>query len=274
MPIDFSSLLPFEDALRSLARRGVLPSSLDSTGLRALGANFHRANFTSAQTVLTDLLEGYKARVAKILNPLESTRVDRVTPSNPGGRVQVGLDPAQALLEIRELQRSLGYQPEADQAGTITDLSSDARIKLVLRTNTQLAQGAGSFARAQDPELLDLWPAQELYRLEPRDQERDWAQRWRIAAAVAGDARALAAMELHGQMAALKSSGIWQALGDGEGGFLDTLGNPYPPFAFNSGMWTRELSREEAEDLGLLTSEDVVEANGLGVEGLFGEVAA
>lgn len=273
MPIE--SPMPFEAALRSLARRKTLPTSLDSAGLRQLGANFHRKSLVSARTLMTDLIDGYKSRVATILNPQDITRPDRVTPDNPEGRVQVGLDVATARMQIRELQASLGYSPDPDQAGTITDLSSDARIDLVLRTNTQLAQGAGHFIRANDPELIDLWPAQELYRLEPRDKERNWEQRWIIAAQVANDPKAAGALGNHGRMAALKSSGIWQAIGDGAGGYTDTLGNPYPPFAFSSGMWVRELSRDEAEDLGLITADQVAQPNPLDLSELFSqEVAA
>ena len=50
---------------------------------------------------------------------------------------------------------------------------------------------------------------------------------------------------------ALKTSPIWQALGDGAGGFRDTLGNPYPPFAYSSGMAWVAVDRETCERLGL-----------------------
>ena len=53
-------------------------------------------------------------------------------------------------------------------------------------------------------------------------------------------------------MVALKSSPIWQALGDGAGGFRDTLGNPYPPFAFGSSYAWVHVDRLEARELGLL----------------------
>ncbi|MGN0886658.1 MAG: hypothetical protein ACI4RT_06635 [Candidatus Spyradenecus sp.] len=54
------------------------------------------------------------------------------------------------------------------------------------------------------------------------------------------------------RMVALKSSPIWEALGNGAGGFRDTLGNPYPPFAYGSSYEWSELSRAEAQALGLL----------------------
>jgi len=52
-------------------------------------------------------------------------------------------------------------------------------------------------------------------------------------------------------MAARKDSPIWQELGDGAGGFEDTLGNPYPPFAFGSSYNWMPLDRQEAEALGI-----------------------
>ena len=56
-------------------------------------------------------------------------------------------------------------------------------------------------------------------------------------------------------MVALKTSPIWQALGDGAGGYRDTLGNPYPPFAYGSGLAWADVSRDEAIELGLIDPE-------------------
>jgi hypothetical protein len=50
-------------------------------------------------------------------------------------------------------------------------------------------------------------------------------------------------------MIAKKDSPIWQAIADGAGGYEDTLGHPFPPFAFNSGMDWRAVPREEWESL-------------------------
>ena len=52
-------------------------------------------------------------------------------------------------------------------------------------------------------------------------------------------------------MIALKNDPIWERLGDPKT-FDDALGNPYPPFAFNSGYDVRDVSRKEAERLGVI----------------------
>lgn len=57
-------------------------------------------------------------------------------------------------------------------------------------------------------------------------------------------------------MIALKDSPIWAALGDGAGDYTDTLDNPFPPFAFNSGMDWRDVPRAECEELGLIAGDE------------------
>jgi len=242
MPTLIDQLMPFESAMKTLAARNVLPTNLGSAELRQLGTGFHRQNFTSSRTLLTDLLDAYKKKVAEIINPQTGRRED-------GSPVTVGIDPATARLEIKQLQEKLGL---VSGDGSISDITSDKRINLVLKTNVELHQGAGALVQGSDPAVLEAFPCWELYRLEDKKNERDWPQRFRIAAAVAGDVDAARVLDQTGRMIARKDSGIWQALGDGAGGYDDTLGNPYPPFAFNSGMWTRNIAFDEAESLGLV----------------------
>jgi hypothetical protein len=247
--------MPFAEALAHLLAKRAMPTGLDSAGLRALDAGIRRQSLFSAKTMLEGYLEDLQATIASLINPRVEQRADRITPENPTGQVNTGFNPATARAALREkLLNDYGYGPGEGERGTLQDLSSDARLNLVLKTNTELAQGAGHFVQANaDPDVVDLWPAAELYRLEARDEPRNWSgSRWMLAAQTAGDVDAARVLEATGRMVALKSSGIWQALGDGAGGFTDTLGNPYPPFAFNSGMWVEDVSRREAEDLGLL----------------------
>ena len=75
-------------------------------------------------------------------------------------------------------------------------------------------------------------------------------------------------------MVALKSSGVWLALGDGAGGYSDTLGNPFPPFAYNSGYDVDEITREDAVALGLMSEDDEVQPAKTDFEDLIGAITA
>jgi hypothetical protein len=263
------TLHPFTQAVKANDVRELLPTSLDSAGIRALDAQIRRTSMVSSQTLLEDLLAGYKEKLGSILNPTTEQREDRVTEENPQGNVTEGLNQAYARTEIKALLRSLDYAPKEGEAGTIKDLSSDGRINLVLSTNVQTAQGAGRFIQMNDEDVVDEFPAQELYRLEETHKQRDWPARWRAAAEESGDDDAARILDETGRMVALKASPIWDSLGDGAGGYEDTLGNPYPPFAFNSGMWVQSVARADAEELGLIDKGQKAEAHPLELEKLF-----
>jgi hypothetical protein len=266
--MDFTQPIDFVEAIQHLAAKHLLPTSLDSAALKQIDAGIRRQALFSAQTLQTDLLQKYKDVVGSIINPVQVKR------EGQDQTVTEGMNPATAHEAILNLLKEQGYQATPGEEGTIKDLSSDKRIKLVIDTNVQLAQGAGSFVQQNsDEDVVDLYPALELYRLEEKDKPRDWEHRWMIAAQVARDPRAAAALEFKGRMVALKSSGIWQALGDGAGGYQDTLGNPYPPFAFNSGMWTEDVSRDDAVELGLIGAQEDAKPAAFDLASLFKEAA-
>lgn len=143
--------------------------------------------------------------------------------------------------KLREFLAAIGYEPAADDAGTLKDLTSRRRLDVALQTNADLAAGWAQ----RKAGLLDIAnPGQELYRAKQARVPRDWANRWAEAAAAVnweGVARG-------GQMVALKTSPIWVE--------LSRFGYPYPPFDFNSGMWVRPVSDDDCEALGLLADEE------------------
>ena len=143
--------------------------------------------------------------------------------------------------KLREFLAAIGYEPAAEDAGTLKDLTSRRRLDVALQTNADLAAGWAQ----RKAGLLDIAnPGQELYRAKQARVPRDWASRWAEAAAAVnyeGVARG-------GQMVALKTSPIWVE--------LSRFGYPYPPFDFNSGMWVRPVSDDDCEALGLLVDEE------------------
>lgn len=223
----------------TILAKTLLPTALDTAGFRERwGTRIHADALASARTTS----ERYLAR-------LQATLADLA-------RGDIGAARGREIL-IDEL-RGLGYDAErggfpeapvpAADAGTLRDLASRARLDLVLRTQLQSAQAMGQVARSEDPVVMELYPAYELvrgaYRVRPRG---DWPQRWRAAGEAVGWQGAA-----RGRMIALKTSPVWQALGEGAGGFRDTLGNPWPPFAWGSSHVWRDRNRDEAAEAGLL----------------------
>ena len=182
----------------------------------------------------------------------------------------------------------------AVQGGVIYNLGAVASedvagaIRFALKISQDVAQGAGIFLNQNlSPGTVQKWPALEFSRLidvdVPRGEKRgpkgtiiavpdeDWPTRWAAAGAECGD-QEWAPWDgdaQDGRGVALKSSGIWQALGDGAGGYTDTLGNAFPPFAFNSGFRTSDVDRTEAEELGLIEPDDYAQPAKIDYEKLF-----
>ena len=143
----------------------------------------------------------------------------------------------------------MGHSPQDE--GGLQNPASRRRLELILDTQTLMASSVARI-NAETPDTLDMFPAYELTRLEGRAAPRaDWDLRWAAAGASCGFEGAL-----QDHFIALKSSPIWAAIGNGAGGFRDTLGNPFPPFAYGSGMGWLDVDRDECIQLGLIAPDE------------------
>jgi hypothetical protein len=208
-----------------------LPTALDSATIRARVAHDIREQaFFSAKMTL----EGYLKDLQRLL----------------AAYAQGSIDASALRVRARSKLAEFHYIPQGEG---LKDHRSPARLNLILKTNLQMASGMAQRDSSVDPLLAKAFPAWELvsggYR---RLHRTDWPRRWQAA----GDAVGWQGARPGKRMVALKSSPIWQALGNGAGGFRDTLGNPYPPFAFGSSYEWSELSILEAQDLGLVPKVD------------------
>lgn len=253
-----ADLIPFKDAVMAHGVKSLLPTTLSSEELSTLSGGIKRLAMFSARTDSAWYVQQISDAVEDVLNPHTTTRPDRVSDTNPAGKVTEGMDRATAELRLKEAIDTIGYQPAEGEKGTIKDLSSMRRRRLVVETNVQLAQGAGKFLQGQDPDVLDAFPAQELVRFQAKVHERDWHERWLRAAEYSGDEDAARVLNEFGRMVARKDSPIWDALGDPDL-FDDALGNPYPPFAFQSGMWVMDVDWDTAVKMGLVKTDETIE---------------
>lgn len=234
----FTEPIPFEEALASRKVKALLPTTLSSKELREIAPELRERAMFSARTSNAFYLQQIDDTLESLLNPKQVLR------EGADQTITEGFNLATARVELKDALDSISYQPEEGNEGTIKDLRSDARLNLVLQTNANMAAGYGQWAQMQEEDILDEFPAQELYRAEGRKVPREWLDRWEESGGQLFDDR----------MIALVNDPIWDKLGDYE----DGLGNPYPPFAFNSGMDVRPIDRTEAESLGLIKPNEKV----------------
>ena len=125
----------------------------------------------------------------------------------------------------------------------LENLASTTRVDLTVKTTRMVNESLKQLEEAADPIQAELNPCWEVMRDEWRKEPRDWQARWQQAAnAVMWDGVA----KNTDRMIAKKDSPIWNELGTG---FDDSIGNPYPPFFWNSGCGWEICSQEDIDGL-------------------------
>ncbi len=239
---------PVFDALRVARDRGLMPTALGTAELRELGPKvLARSVFTARGTSAI-----FASKIKEVVDDLSSGSINE----------------ADARVTLLETLRALGYTPERGfpdvpegtvppaLKGTLQDLTSFRRLRLIVQTQRALMQGAGQQYRGHTPDRLEAAPAWELVRIEEKAAPRDWMARWRVAGGliygnITPEMTRQGRVRATGRMIALKGDPVWGELGS-YGNFDDALGVDYPPFAFNSGMGWDEISREECVSLGVV----------------------
>lgn len=150
------------------------------------------------------------------------------------------------MREMRKAALDRGLAPTGPR--DMEDFASATRIGLIVDMAEKMTYNRAKWEGGNDPTVLDSWPAQELVRVEPRKEPRDWDARWQEA----GEAVAWEGAVKDGPMIAMKSSPIWTELSE--------FGLPYPPFDYGSGMGVRDVERATAIEYGLMKDDDEVAA--------------
>lgn len=162
--------------------------------------------------------------------------LSRTTKSTPGGialkadgRSRFVRDMAQ--FAIREGLGPVGIPASRVDPNDITDIRSEARLRLIFDTQVKQAFGYGYYKQGQDPVILDAFPAARFVRHPGAKEFRPRHQ------AATGDVR-------------LKSDrSYWLYQNAREIGGFETV---YPPYGFNSRMDQEDVGRQEAQELGLI----------------------
>lgn len=211
----FSKPIPFRDALQSREVRSILATTLSSEQLAQIDSAILERSLFSARVTNAEHLQ----KIQDVIDAYLKGKIDFAT----------------ARLELKKKLDEIGYAPAAGDQGTLRDFSSDERTNLVIRMNSEMARGYGTWTANQSPAVLDAWPAQELIRVAPRVKPRTtWHERFVAAGGQIFEDR----------MIALRNTNVWTK--------LSRFDLPYPPFDFNSGMGTRLVTRATAMNYGLI----------------------
>lgn len=231
------------DALRHITAKRVLPLAFSSREIEeTLPKQIAARAMFSARTVHKTYLEDTLGNIGRIVQPAVIRQADGTLRRAGKGE---SVSPAKVRTLMQQQLRSLGYQPNAGEEGTLKDLSSDRRTALIINMQTGMARGYARDRAVQTQAILQTFPADRLYRAAQRNKKRKWARKWNDArrnlgettqATVAGD-------DDLGPFIAPKDDPIWSA--------ISRFGNPYSPFDYNSGMRKRSVLASEARKHGI-----------------------
>lgn len=202
-----------------ILQKALVGSGLDTKGWSTVQAGLRDRAFFSSQVTEAKILHALRQNVAELVGGGKST--------------------SEVRRDLRAYLYSIGYDA-GDRRGTIKDLTTKARLDVMMKTNADQAKGYASHLRATTTGAILAFPAYELVRVERRKMPRDWGARWAAAAQKVG----WEGVARSGAMIALKTSPIWAA--------LSRFGNPFPPFDFNSGMGVRDVKKSVCREIGLL----------------------
>ena len=223
--------------IAALQRAGKLPAGLSPAQIAALEKSLNKSTGEVDQAILDKVLEQFKEQAAHLVAATEP-----------------------------EVRRTL----LADLGNFMTD-DAAARIYRTLDRTQTLFRGAGTFlSQNLSPEAVDNYPGLALERMFERDVPRgfkkekgvlvevpddDWPARWQEAGESCGDDDWVEweGDAQTGRGVALKSSNIWATLGSLRD---DSIGNPFAPFAWESGFRTTSVSRDTCVELGLIGAQE------------------
>ena len=221
---------PFQEAVDRMSSKTPIAVALSSAEWRATPQELRDRGFFVSAFAQANALQLMQDKIG------ESLKMGREEVAN-GTRI---VDRNSFIQSTRRALNESGYLPPEGKEGTIQDHYTTGRLGLIFDINTRMAQEYGQWKVGQDPDILDAFPAQELYREEARIHERAWRKRWKDhGGGIYG-----------GRMIARKNDPIWSA--------ISAFGSPYPPFDYNSGMGVRDVSRDVAEQLGVISRNEII----------------
>ena len=208
--------LPFAEAVDKLGAKSLIGSALSSAEWRDVPVALRERAFFSSQVESVRFLQRGRDSINDFL---KSSR-------DPGAGD--ALKTGSRADFVKEMQDFLAREGVQRDTGGLTDITSERRLGLIFDTQVRQANDYGYWREGQDPDVLDAFPAQRFIRvLDVKEPRTDHTQ--------------------YEDQVFLKNDPIWTIIND-------DFGVPWGPWGWGCGHDVEDVSRDEAEAMGLLSA--------------------
>ncbi|WP_226895734.1 hypothetical protein [Luteolibacter marinus] len=224
--------MAFEEAIRYLLDKDPNPAEWDAADWAGERTAVKVRSFFSSRVESARFLDRAQAAIfdylAKVTEEVTGPDGVKRRALRTGGRADFVRQMREFM--VREGMATADEFREVNQ-GDLEDVRSEARLRLIFDTNVRQAYGYGQWRQGMKPAVRRAYPAARFVRVRDVGQPRPRH------------------LEHEGEVR-LKTDHAWWAGYQNDpkiGGF----GVPWEPYGFHSGMGQEDVSREEAERLGL-----------------------
>lgn len=219
--MQFLKPMPFAEAAEKLGGRSVVGSKLRSREWAKVRDGLRERAFFSATIENVRFLQRGRDAIAEFL---QGTREKVVSPS---GKESTALATGSRADFVRQMKDFLAAEGVERTSGGLQDITSERRLGLIFDVQTRSMQDYGAWKQGQDPDVLDAFPAQRFIRVvdvkTPRDDHEPF----------------------EGQVALKSDLDFWRSINR-------DFNVPWGPWGWGCGHDVEDVSRDEAEELGLL----------------------
>lgn len=219
--MQFVKPMPFTEAVEKLGDKTPIGSALKSSQWREVPVALRERAMFSATIENARFLQRAKDTLGDFLTGAREQLPFGEVALKAGSR-------ADFVKQMQDFAIAEGMGPlDPKEAGTLKDIRSQRRLELIFDTQIRQAQDYGNWKQGMDPDLLDQWPAQRFIRVVDVVKPRPLHQ------------------QNEGVVRLKTDLDFWI-------GMNVDFHLPYGPWGYNSGMDVEDVSRDEAEQLGLI----------------------
>ena len=221
----------WEPAIKKMAGKSPIASHLDTAGWQNVPGALRDRAFFSARIENAQFLQQARDMIDSFLRQETEVLPNGETALKVDGRARFIAE--MQKLAIQQGMGPAGLGPIKDKS--VLDIRSNARLGLIFDTQTRMAYHYGNYKSGLSDAILSVYPAQKFVRMPGAKIKRPLHEQNENAVRLKSDIA------------------FWLEMNAKEiGGFS----LPYGPWGFNSYMDVSDVSRQEAEDLGLMTPSD------------------